>query len=581
MSAGTVIVGRYRLERLLGEGGMGQVWVARHLSLDSLVAVKILAPSAVSNEVLRARFEREARALGQLRSPHVVQIFDYGVDSIGPFMVMELLEGDDLAYLRSQRRYWSLTEVAQIVTHAARGLTAAHKAGVIHRDVKPGNLFLARVEGETVLKVLDFGIAKPLEDTSSEITKTNVGVGSPSYMSPEQTQAQRVDARTDVWGLGVVAFVLLTGELPFQADSPFLIGQKVLRGQRPKPTQLVEGLPRALDAFFDRALAVAPDDRFATPLEMSDALIAISRLYPGAVATDPDVITTERLSVDEARRAVSAKLQRPTTFTIKLSSSDVQPALARAGYGSMPILLRAGPPSQPPPTGDTTDEPAPAPASRPPPPRPSQPAAPTPAPSEPARPKPAIARPRVPQVAELTPSDEADFAPTTRMDARAVELAVEAREAARRVQASLAEVPPSHSPTETLPLPRQRRPDNAFFDVSSGMMPNPYRADLAFSDNSGSLSNPLLRRPGNRRSVVAASIVVGTLVHVALLLGAYWLSTDTPGTTGSAGPALSEEPGRPVPPRLTPSATLTASAPASASAGSSAAPSSRASARPR
>ncbi|NUP05577.1 MAG: serine/threonine protein kinase [Polyangiaceae bacterium] len=580
---------------------MGQVWVARHLHLDSLVAVKLLAPSAVSNEVLRARFEREARALGQLRSPHVVQVFDYGVEEIGPFMVMELLEGDDLAFLRTQRRYWSLTEVAQIVMQAARGLNAAHKAGVIHRDIKPGNLFLARIEDETVLKVLDFGIAKPLEDNVTEITKTNVGVGSPSYMSPEQTQALPVDARTDNWSLAVVAFALLTGELPFQAESPFMIGQKVLRGQRPRATQLVEGLPRALDAFFDRALAVSKDDRFATPLELADALAAIARLYPDATAIDPDVVTTERLSrVHEARKAVALKGLVSNGLTIKLTADDLQPALARAGY-ALPVPPRPAPPRPPPPSDENTGEtvvqsreslaeieqravapPAPSsrrgPPSRPPlaPPRASRPPLPTPRPSTPARsspgtvPPPPSAAPVSPPraVAEPTP-DASDFAPTTRLSDGSVKMAIEARN--QRLAQSGAHFESPLAP-QRVPALSQSYGDAAFGDVSSGMIANPYRRDGFGMETAAAFANPV-RRARKNRLLVIASIVGGTIVNIALVAGAWWLSSDTssPAATSSARSS------QPIMTSSAASATQSATAPtpptSSVSASSSATPS--------
>ncbi len=506
-SAGTVISGRYRLERLLGEGGMGQVWVARHLHLDSQVALKILAPSAVSNEVLRARFEREARALAQLRSPHVVQIYDYGLDEANsPFMVMELLEGDDLAYLRSQRRYWTLSEVAQIVVQAARGLSAAHKAGVIHRDVKPGNLFLAQVEGTTILKVLDFGIAKSLEDTATEITKTNVGIGSPSYMSPEQTLTQAVDGRTDVWALGVVAFVLLTGELPFQAESPFLVGQKVLRGQRPRATEIGEGLPRAVDAFFDRALAVSKEERFATPLEMAEALTSIARLYPSATAVDPDAVMTEKVSgVHSARQAAlnAGREQAQLGRTVKLAPDQLAPGLARAGYGPRPESHRSGAMAA---HGHAQQQAvAPHPAQAPPPPSlpPSSgnPVAPPSAPSS-----------GVPAIYDPFPAyDGAENAPTAKLHAGAIRHALD-----------------TGLPEGARPLPYNAGPAPSFQDrsmvssmVSSAVMPNPFAS--------------------KRRALMIAAIVGGTVVNLSLFGGLMWVSV----SPSHDEPAASSAPKRP------------------------------------
>lgn len=265
---------------------MGQVWLARHLKLETPVAVKVMSREAVASELLRTRFEREAKASAHIRCPNVVEVFDYGVDGEVPFIVMEMLEGEDLSAARTKRVWWSLREVSQIVTQAARGLQSAHAIGVVHRDIKPSNLFLADVGGgERVLKILDFGIAKTFDPDGPQVTHTNTQLGSPSYMSPEQVLAEPIDRRSDVWALGVVAFALLTGETPFRGDSPLAVAQKVVAGQRSRPSQLVEGLPIALDGFFDRALSVDPKGRFASAADLAEALALLARRHPDAIAT--------------------------------------------------------------------------------------------------------------------------------------------------------------------------------------------------------------------------------------------------------------------------------------------------------
>jgi hypothetical protein len=286
IAPGRVLAGRYRLEHLLGEGGMGQVWVARHTNLSRMVAVKLMTPEAHASPLMRARFEREARACGQLRSPHVVQVFDYGVEDDIPYLVMELLEGEDLSSLRETKKLWPLAEVAGLIAQASEGLTEAHELGIVHRDIKLSNLFIARVGGQSVLKILDFGIAKTFEHEGPQMTGTNVQMGSPNYMSPEQVMSKAVDGRSDLWALGVVAYRLLTGEPPFRGEASILVAQKIVLGQRLPATKVVDGLPRDIDAFFDRALALLPADRFQTAGELAAALSALSREHPGAIARE-------------------------------------------------------------------------------------------------------------------------------------------------------------------------------------------------------------------------------------------------------------------------------------------------------
>jgi eukaryotic-like serine/threonine-protein kinase len=342
--AGRVLAGRYRLDTLLAEGGMGAVWSAHHSTLDVPVAVKVMATEALAREGLRVRFEREAKATAQLRTPHVVQVFDYGIDEGTPFLVMELLEGEDFGALGRSRAPFSLAETADLIGQAALGLQAAHQAGIIHRDIKPSNLFLAEVaRGQSLVKVLDFGIAKTFVDGGVKFTKTNVVLGSPSYMSPEQVLAQPIDARTDVWSLGVVTFLMLSGELPFRGATPLDVSQKIAKGIRPRFTDAAPGMPAALDAFFDRALATAPTSRHATVASLAEELARIARANPGAIremqpATPPTPLARIEPAHAPIHLAATRDEREPSPAGSESTSTTEEKSTARA-----PVTPAAGP----------------------------------------------------------------------------------------------------------------------------------------------------------------------------------------------------------------------------------------------
>jgi serine/threonine-protein kinase len=281
-SPGYVIAERYRLERPLAFGGMGAVWVARHISLDVAVAVKLMAPCYVGSSRERARFIREARAAARLRSEHVVGALDYGVDRGLPYIVMDLLDGEDLDARLHREGALSIRAAASILAAVAEGLELAHAAGIIHRDLKPSNIFLARARGrvEEVVKILDFGIAKDLDARfEQERTDSGVVVGTPQYMSPEQVMGSKaIDRRTDLWSLGVVLFRALTGRLPFEGTALAEVADNILNGPPAVASRAAPHLSAEVDRFFDRALARDRRDRFQTANEMVQAF---RRLLPG------------------------------------------------------------------------------------------------------------------------------------------------------------------------------------------------------------------------------------------------------------------------------------------------------------
>ncbi|HEY5376280.1 MAG TPA: protein kinase [Polyangiaceae bacterium] len=279
VSGGQVIAGKYRIERVLGRGGMGVVVAAHHVVLDQAVAIKFLLPEALGSAEAVARFEREARAAVKIQSEHVARVTDVGrLENGGPYMVMELLRGRDLDVLLRERGPLPLTDVADYLLQAGEAIAEAHGLGIVHRDLKPPNLFLTeRADGSSCIKVLDFGISK-LTDASSSgdqgMTKTAAVMGSPLYMSPEQLMSARdVDMRTDIWALGVICFELLTGKPPFQAETfPQLCMAISMNPPTPLRSYLPD-LPREVEAMVLRCLSKDPGKRYATVAELAAELV--------------------------------------------------------------------------------------------------------------------------------------------------------------------------------------------------------------------------------------------------------------------------------------------------------------------
>ena len=279
LRSGDVLGGKYEVERVLGEGGMGVIVSAKHRELGNRVAIKCLHASALGDERAIARFEREARAAAALTSEHIARVIDVArLEGGSPCIVMELLEGEDLHALLVREGALSVADTIRYASDAAEGLAEAHAAGIVHRDVKPSNLFVARrKKGRPIVKVLDFGIAKNLADSSDRsLTATQALVGSPQYMSPEQVrEAKTLDARTDVWALGVTMYECLTGRKPFDAASIVDLCFAIVHAP---PTSLRThrpDLPPKLEAVITKCLAKDPQDRYATMVELQDELLLI------------------------------------------------------------------------------------------------------------------------------------------------------------------------------------------------------------------------------------------------------------------------------------------------------------------
>ncbi len=272
---GDVLGGKYRIERVVGRGGMGVVFAARHIELHQRVAVKVLLPDPSNTAEQIERFMREARSAVRLKSDNSVRVTDVGRLRSGmPFMVMELLEGADLAQLVDHATL-PVTTAIDYVLQACEAIAEAHALGMVHRDIKPSNLFVTRrVHGVAVVKVLDFGLAKHQTlDADRGLTKSSALMGSPPYMSPEQMRATRdVDARTDIWSLGVTLYELVTGTLPFHAGTVAETCALVLTAPPAAFPPSVAGLPEDLWRVIERCLAKDPAERFQNVCELANAL---------------------------------------------------------------------------------------------------------------------------------------------------------------------------------------------------------------------------------------------------------------------------------------------------------------------
>ena len=286
---GEVVGGKYRVDQVLGSGGMGVVVSATHIDLNSRVALKILKSDGEPKPSLVARFVREARAVGQLNSEHTVRVLDVGRLPSGlPFMVMELLQGQTLAEILESNGPFPVMRAVDCILQVCEAIAEAHSHGIVHRDIKPQNLFLTRnAEGEPFVKVLDFGLAKSLEPAqeSQVLTGTRAIMGSPLYMSPEQLKnARDVGRSTDIWSLGVCLYELVTGRTPFDESSLPELCANVLRGT-PHPLNLTVPEGPALEAAILRCLAKGPADRFPNVAQLAWALVPFGPSKSSSSAT--------------------------------------------------------------------------------------------------------------------------------------------------------------------------------------------------------------------------------------------------------------------------------------------------------
>jgi eukaryotic-like serine/threonine-protein kinase len=278
VAPGAIVAGKYRLDTIVGEGGMGAVWSATHTGLGQLVAIKFISKDFVNSPEALRRFDAEAKAAAQLRSRHVVQVFDNGTLEDGtPYIAMELLRGENV-YSRVHRAGpVALNEAVEILWQCTKALGRAHAAGIIHRDIKPDNIFLAQSDEEAILvKILDFGIAKFAANPNDHgSTRTGAVLGTPLYMSPEQARGLKtIDHRTDLYSLGLVAYTMFTGNLAFSSESFGDLLLQICTAPLPSLCANAPWLPASMEQWFQRACARDPQNRFGSAQEFADALRA-------------------------------------------------------------------------------------------------------------------------------------------------------------------------------------------------------------------------------------------------------------------------------------------------------------------
>ncbi len=348
-----MIAGKYRVERMLGAGGMGLVVEAHHLTLDEKVAIKYLKPEALENSASVARFAREARASARIKSEHVCRVLDVVVDDGMPYLVMEYLEGRDLDELVTKEGVVSVEDGIDYVLQACEALAEAHMAGIVHRDLKPANLFLSRrADGSPVVKVLDFGISKVQPKAGAQdaaMTATSSLLGSPLYMSPEQMRAvKEVDARTDIWSMGVILYEILTGQRPFVGETIPSICAAILSDA---PVPLAGRVPPAVEAVIMRCLEKRADDRFQSVAELAEAMrpvaparsvLSIDRVV--RVISQPGrfgVSSAGRPSVVSEPRVVSPQLAEWSSPTVEASAEAPIPLALPARTAGGPAGTQA------------------------------------------------------------------------------------------------------------------------------------------------------------------------------------------------------------------------------------------------
>ncbi len=321
------VVNNYEIKSLLGEGGMGSVYLAEHPFMGRKAAIKVLRPELAQDRALVERFMNEARAANAIRHPNIIDIIDVGRTPSGvPYLMMEFLEGQSLAKRIADARRLPLDEALDVASQTAAALTAAHSKGIVHRDLKPDNLFLipdeSRPRGERV-KVLDFGIAKLRGDLSNASQKTQAGalMGTPPYMSPEQCRGltDEIDERTDVYALGIILFEMLCGTPPFVSEGWGEIVLAHLSKEPPRPRDRNPAIPADVEATILKALAKTREQRFSTMAEMRAAM--------GARATAPSAVPTIPPRLSTGPSAVLLSQPRPghRTTTFRAAAGEVTP----------------------------------------------------------------------------------------------------------------------------------------------------------------------------------------------------------------------------------------------------------------
>jgi serine/threonine protein kinase len=356
VALGQVIANKYQVEGVIGEGGMGVVVSAWHMGLEQRVAIKLLLSHMRDQEgSALERFQREARAAARIRSEYVCRVLDTGSLEDGtPFLVMEYLEGADLADELMRRGRFDVPEAVRYVREACLALIEAHQSGVIHRDLKPANLFLVqRPDGARSIKVVDFGVSKSVSRGGAphlSLTKTSALVGSPIYMSPEQLNSSKdVDGRTDIWALGTILYELITGRTPFYGETIPQLVNAVLNTEPVSFATLSITAPAGLEEVTRRALSKQREGRFANARELYDALGPYTDA-PGSISgTQParkTPLPTRSMTLQDKPAAVAQATSVPEAGRKKGAQFALLALLLIAAAGVAALLSRPSPPAQ-------------------------------------------------------------------------------------------------------------------------------------------------------------------------------------------------------------------------------------------
>jgi serine/threonine-protein kinase len=330
---GSTLGGRYRLLELLGQGGMATIYRARDAQLDRDIAVKLLRPEFGKDPDFLARFHDEARAAASLNHPNITAVFDFGEDRSGPYIVMELVDGQDLASIIRDNGPLAPRQAARVAAEVAKALHAAHVRGIVHRDVKPSNILVGR-DGR--VKVADFGIARAL--TESQLTLPGSTMGSVHYFSPEQARGEPATAASDIYALGIVLFESLTGQRPFSGDGAAAVALARLTTTPPRPSALRAGVPAALDQVVLRAMALDPAARYATAAAMAGALEGYLGAPAGTAAATAAAPVIGAAGVAAARTVASAQARpnAPVPYPPDAYARQGPPPLRAPARGAPP-----------------------------------------------------------------------------------------------------------------------------------------------------------------------------------------------------------------------------------------------------